>query len=174
MNNNCAISLNSKQKSKFLNRKIKRFKNIFKKKSNKKNLKSEKNAYRKKKLVNDSQKKFKDKYMKTYSNGRYFGNIKNDIREGKGIPFCFKKKKEKFFYFNNGDIYEGDWKDDKMEGREIDMKVIGKMEKEKEKEKYVIIMGIYMKENLSMILLMEKGQFIIMMVQLMKVRLKII
>ena len=51
MNNICAISLNSKQKSKFLNRKIKRFKNIFKKKSNNKNLKSEKNVYRKKKLV---------------------------------------------------------------------------------------------------------------------------
>ena len=71
-----------------------------------------------------------------YDYGRYEGDVKNGKAEGKGI-----------MYYNNGDRYEGDYKNGKREGkgieyfmRVIDMKEIGKMIKEKEKEFIIIIM----------------------------------
>ena len=83
-----------------------------------------------------------------YNNGnRYKGDIINGKREGKGI-----------IYYIDGDIYEGEWKNGKREGKGIyyynhgeckgNIKENGKTIKEKEKELYIIMMVIDMKEIL--------------------------
>jgi len=75
------------------------------------------------------------------NNGRYEGQFKNDIRERKGI-----------YYYNDGDRYEGDWKNNKCEGKGIfyynngRYEGILKMVIKKEKEYIIIMMEIDMKE----------------------------
>ena len=79
------------------------------------------------------------KYNNNNNRNRYIGQVLNGVPEGKGI-----------MYWNEGDRYEGEWKNDQKEGiiivtmnlRVIDMKVIIKMVKKKEKEFIIIIMVI--------------------------------
>ena len=86
------------------------------------------------------------KGIKNGYNWRYVGQVVNGLREGKGIE-----------YYNDGERYEGDFRNDKKKVKEfiiiiknllkvIDMKVIGEMIKQKEKEFIITIMVIDMKE----------------------------
>ena len=105
------------------------------------------------------------KKTKIFKNGdKYIGEFINGIKNGKGILFYNKNNK----YERNR--YEGDFKDDKLEGKGIlywndgvDMKVILKMIKQKEKEYIILKMVIDMKVILKMVKVKEKEYIIIKM-----------